>query len=118
MDKEKFNIEVPVVENGTAKLYVNGQYKGEINEIQLFKLKVQILDYLKKTKDESILDTFYFVGHEDSPFDDMPEEIVKTTMNKHGYLKDELWELNHTTRALIKLINDLNEMEYDTKWNK
>lgn len=104
MEKENFKIDVPVIENCTAKLYVNGQYKGEINEIQLFKLKIQVLDYLKETKDESILDTFYFVGHENSPFDEMPEKIIKTTMNKHGYLVDELWELNHSIRALLKLI--------------
>lgn len=104
MEKEDFKVDVPVIENSTAKLYVNNQYKGEINEIQLFKLKIQVLGYLKETKDESILDTFYFVGHEDSPSDEMPEKIIKTTMNKHGYLVEELWELNHSIRALLKLI--------------
>lgn len=104
MEKENFKVDVPVIENSTAKLYVNNQYKGEINEIQLFKLKIQVLDYLKETKDKSILDTFYFVGHEDSPSDEMPEKIIKTTMNKHGYLEEELWELNHSIRALLKLI--------------
>ena len=104
MEKENFKVDVPVIENSTAKLYVNGQYKGEINEIQLLKLKIQVLDYLKETKDESILDTIYFVGHEDSPSDEMPAKIIKTTMNKHGYLVEELWELNHSIRALMKLI--------------
>ena len=67
-----------------------------------------------KTGDKTIIDRFYFVGHEDSN-EGMSGEI-KITMDIKGNLSDSPWEGNHIRRSMLKLLRlgrQMNEENYN-----
>lgn len=96
------NIEIPVINDNKLKLYVNGEYKGDVTNEQTCKIREDVCDYIWRTGDKSILDTFYFVGHKDS--NTVMGEEIKITMDEFGNFSDSPWELNHVRRSMMKLI--------------
>lgn len=97
------NIEIPVINDDKLKLYVNGEYKGDVNDAQVCKIRLDVMEYIIKTGDTSIVDTFYFIGHKDTNIEEMGEEI-KITMDEFGNFSDLPWELQHVRRCMYKLI--------------
>lgn len=107
------NIEIPVINDDKLKLYVNGEYKGDVNEAQVCKIRVDVMEHIIKTGDTSVLDTFYFIGHKDTNIEEMGEEI-KITMDNLGNFSDIPWELQHVRRCMYKLI----QLEREVKLHK
>ena len=97
------NIEIPVINDDKLKLYVNGEYKGDVNDAQVCKIRVDVMEYIIKTGDTSIVNTFYFIGHKDTNIEEMGEEI-KITMDEFGNFSDIPWELQHVRRCMYKLL--------------
>lgn len=95
-------ITIPEIKDDSLKLFVNGEFKGNLNEKQANKIRVEVIEYIANTGDTSILDTFYFVGHEDS--NEAPGEEIKITMDEYGNLSDLPWEMNHIRRDMCKLM--------------
>ena len=104
------NIEIPVINDDKLKLYVNGEYKGDVNDAQVCKIRVDVMEYIIKTGDTSIVDTFYFIGHKDTNIEEMGEEI-KITMDEFGNFSDIPWEFEHCRRFTYKMSQLKNEIK-------
>ena len=102
MSRDNFKIEIPEIANTKMKLFVNDEYVGDVTTEQSSQIRVDVCEYINKTNDTSILDTFYFIGHRDSDRE-MGEEI-KITMDRKGNLSDSSWEIMHVRRSMLKLI--------------
>ena len=102
MSRDNFKIEIPEIANTKMKLFVNDEYVGDVTTEQSSQIRVDVCEYINKTNDTSILDTFYFIGHRDSDCE-MGEEI-KITMDKYGNLSDTAWEIAHVRRSMLKLL--------------
>ena len=102
MPRDNFKIEIPEIANTKMKLFVNDEYVGDVTTEQSSQIRVDVCEYINKTNDTSILDTFYFIGHKDSDCE-MGEEI-KITMDKYGNLSDTAWEIAHVRRSMLKLL--------------
>lgn len=102
-----FRIEIPVITDNMLKLFVNNEFVGEVNTDQVNLIRLNVYKHIDETGDTSILDTFYFIGHEDSNYR-MGKEI-KITMGENGDFSDLPWEMNHVRRSLMTL------MEMDRK---
>jgi hypothetical protein len=105
--ENNFKIEIPVITDNTLKLFVNNEFVGEVNTEQVNVIRLNAYKYIYETGDTSVLDTFYFIGHEDSNYA-MGKEI-KITMVEDGNFSDLPWELAHVRRCLMTL------MEMDRK---
>lgn len=97
-----FKIEIPEIPNTKLKLFVNGEFLGEVTTEQSCQIRLDVCRYIKETNDTSILDSFYFVGHKDSN-NEMGEEI-KITMDEYGNFSDSAWEIMHVRRSMMELI--------------
>ena len=104
---KKFKVEIPVITDNMLKLFVNNEFVGEVNTDQVNLIRLNVYKYIDETGDTSVLDTFYFIGHEDSNYR-MGKEI-KITMYEDGNFSDLPWEMNHVRRSLMTL------MEMDMK---
>ena len=104
---KKFKVEIPVITDNMVKLFVNNEFVGEVNTDQVNLIRLNVYKYIDETGDTSILDTFYFIGHEDSNYR-MGKEI-KITMDEDGNFSNLPWEMNHVRRSLMTM------MEIDMK---
>lgn len=95
-------LEIPKITNTTLRYFVDNEYIDNVNVVEVNKIRENVLEHIVATKDASILDRFYFVGHKDSN-DKMGEEIV-ITMDHFGNLSDLSWEMNHVRRSMKHLI--------------
>ena len=93
---------IPKITNTTLQYFVDGEYIDNVDINEVNKIRENVLMHMIKTKDASILDKFYFVGHEDSN-NKMGEE-VKITMDSFGNLSDLPWEMNHVRRSMMHLM--------------
>lgn len=100
--ENNFKIEIPVITNNMLKLFVNNEFVGEVNTDQANLIRLNVYKYIDKTGDTSILDTFYFIGHEDSDYA-MGKEI-KITMYENGGFSDLPWEMAYVRRSLKALL--------------
>lgn len=107
--ENNFKIEIPTITDNMLKLFVNNEFVGEVNTEQVNLIRLNVYKYIIETGDTSILDTFYFIGHEDSNYA-MGKEI-KVTMDKDANFSDSPWEITHVRRNLKML------MEMDRKRN-
>lgn len=105
--ENNFKIEIPVITDNMLKLFVNNEFVGEVNTDQVNLIRLNVYKYIDETGDTSILDTFYFIGHEDSDYA-MGKEI-KITMCKNGNFSNLSWEMCHVRRSLKAM------MEMDRK---
>ena len=100
--EKKFKVEIPVITDNMLKLFVNDEFVGEVNTDQVNLIRLNVYKYIDETGDTSILDTFYFIGHEDSEYA-MGKEI-KITMQEDANFSDSPWEMNHVRRSLRTII--------------
>ena len=99
---KKFKVEIPVITDNMLKLFVNNEFVGEVNTDQVNLIRLNVYKYIDETGDTSILDTFYFIGHEDSDYA-MGKEI-KITMSEDGNFSDLPWEMAYVRRCLRTII--------------
>ena len=103
-------IVIPEIKNTLMKLFVNDEYLGDVTIDQVNKIRVDVVKYIVETGNESILNDFYFIGHEDSN-DVMGKEIKITMTDKYGNLSDSPWEMNHVRRSMYELLQLCNKFK-------
>ena len=94
--------QIPVITDNKLQYFVDGKFVGYVNPEQLNEIRLNIVKYIIKNKDASILDRFYFIGHKDS--NDKQGEDIKITMDVWGNFSDMPWELNHIRRSLMNIM--------------
>ena len=104
---KKFDINIPTIQNDTIKLFVNGEYKGEVTFLQSLIIRKDVTEYIIDTNDKSILDTFYFIGHVDS--NDVPGKEIKLTMDMFGNLSGVPFEQSHIRRSMYECMKGTRE---------
>ena len=95
-------LEIPKITNTTLQYFVDDKYIDNVDVNEVNKIRENVLEHIIATKDASILNRFYFVGHKDSN-DKMGEE-VKITMDSFGNLSDCPWEMSHVRRSMYHLM--------------
>jgi len=96
-------LEIPRITNTTLQYFVDGEYVDNVDINEVNKIRENVLLHIVATKDTSILNRFYFVGHRDSNSGKMGEE-VKITMDSFGNLSDCPWEMSHVRRSMMHLM--------------
>lgn len=96
-------LEIPKITNITLQYFVDGEYVDNVDVNEMSKIRENVLLHIVETKDASILNRFYFVGHKDTNSDKMGEEI-KITMDSFGNFSDIPWEMSHVRRSMKKLL--------------
>ena len=96
-------LKIPRITNTTIKYFVDGEFVGNVNINQVNKIRENVLEYIVNTKDISILNRFYFIGHKDTNTSSMGEE-VKITMDHFGHFSDLPWEMSHVRRSTMHLL--------------
>lgn len=96
-------LEIPKITNTTLQYFVDGEYVDNVDVNEVNKIRENVLMHIVETKDASILDKFYFIGHKDSNSGKMGEEI-KITMDSFGNLSDCPWEMSHVRRSMMHLM--------------
>lgn len=96
-------LEIPKITNTTLQYFVDGEYIDNVDVNEVNKIRENVLLHIVETKDASILNRFYFVGHEDTNNGKMGEEIV-ITMDSFGNLSDCPWEMTHVRRSMMHLM--------------
>lgn len=104
-------LQIPNKLDDTVCLYVDGVFVDRLDVTQVSQYRINVLKYVYETGDSSILNRFYFVGHEDS--DDIPGEEIKMEMDEKGNFSDYPYELAHVRRYMLKLL----KMEREHKEN-
>lgn len=95
-------LKIPKIKNTTLKYFVGDKFIGNINNVEMYEIITNVIEHINKTNDISILDKFYFIGHEDSNLN-MGNEI-KITVDKHGNLSNSPLEINHNRRNFLKIL--------------
>ena len=101
-------LQIPRITNTTIKYFVDGEFIDNVTVDEVNKIRENVLEYIVDTKDISILNRFYFIGHKDTNNGKMGEE-VKMTMDNFGNFSDFPWEMDHVRRSMVHL------MEIDRK---
>ena len=96
-------LEIPKITNTTLQYFVDGEYIDNVDVNEVNKIRENVLLHIVETKDASILNRFYFVGHKDTNNNKMGEE-VKITMDSFGNLSDCPWEMTHVRRSMCHLM--------------
>ena len=94
-------LEIPVVDN-LLQYYVDGKFIGRVDNDQVYFIRLNVCKYIDETGDKSILDKFYFIGHEDSNV--TPGKEIKITIDENGEFSDFPWEMNHYRRSMWQLL--------------
>lgn len=100
-----FNI--PEAPSNTLQYFVDGKFMGNVTVDQVNKIRENVVEYVATNKDATVLNRFYFIGHEDS--NDKPGKEIKVTMDCWGNLSDCPWEMNHVRRSMFHLMHIGNE---------
>ncbi len=95
-------LQIPDKINDKVALYVDDTFIDNLDIYQVDQYRINIVTYIKETRDSSILKRFYFVGHEDS--NDMPGKEIKFHMDVQGNLSKSPWEQNHIRRHMLTLL--------------
>ena len=95
-------LEIPRITNTTIKYYVDGEYIDNVTMEEVNKIHENVLEHIVATKDASILNRFYFIGHKDS--NDKMGEAIKITMNSLGDFSDMPWEMSHIRRSIVRIL--------------
>ena len=96
-------LQIPRITNTTIQYFVDGEFIDNVTVDEVNKIRENVLEYIVDTKDISILNRFYFIGHKDTNTGKMGEEI-KMTMDNFGNLSDLPWEMAHVRRSMMRLI--------------
>ena len=95
-------LQIPDKINDGVALYVDDTFIDNLDIYQVDQYRINIVTYIKETGDSSILNRFYFVGHEDS--NSMPGKEIKFYMDAQGNLSKSPWEQNHIRRHMLTLL--------------
>lgn len=95
-------LKIPKITNTTIQYFVDDEFVDNVTVDEVNKIRENVLEYIVETKDVSILDKFYFVGHEDSN-NKMGKQIA-ITMDNFGNLSDLPWEMNHVRRSMMRMM--------------
>ena len=107
-------LQVPKKIDDTLKLYVDGEFIDRLDINQVNQYRINILNYIYETGDSSILNRFYFVGHQDT--NDIPGEEIQIQMEDlYGNLSDLPYEMNHVRRHMWTLMKMGREHSSKTK---
>ena len=96
-------LEIPKIANTTLQYFVDDNFIGNVTVDEVNKIRESVLEYIVDTKNISILNRFYFIGHKDTNDGKMGEE-VKITMDNFGNLSDCPWEMTHVRRSMYHLM--------------
>jgi len=96
-------LEIPRITNTTLQYFVDGEFVDNVTVDEVNKIRENVLEYIVDTKDISILNRFYFIGHKDTNDGKIGEE-VKITMDNFGNLSDLPWEMSHVRRSMYHLM--------------
>jgi len=108
-------LEIPRITNTTIQYFVDGEFIDNVTVDEVNKIRENVLEYIVNTKDSSILNRFYFIGHKDTNNGKMGEE-VKMTMDDYSNFSDFPWEITHVRRSLMHLMYILcNSNEHKNK---
>lgn len=102
---ENFKITIPKLTDTTVKVFVNDEYIGDATTEQVNKIRISVVEYINRTNDISILDTFYFLGHKDNNSGRMGEEIKVIMEDRYGNFSALPWELAHVRRDMMYLMD-------------
>lgn len=100
-------LQIPNKVDDTVKLYVDGVFVDRLDVNQVHQYQINVLKYIYETGDFSILNKFYFVGHEDT--NDEPGEEIKVEMDERGNLSDLPYEMAYVRRHMWTLFNMARE---------
>lgn len=95
-------LQIPNKLDNTVRLYVDGVFIDRLDVNQVNQYRINVMKYIYETGDSSILNRFYFVGHEDS--EDIPGEEIKMEMDEKGNFSECPYELSHVRRYMLKLL--------------
>lgn len=95
-------LQIPRITNTTIQYFVDGEFIDNVTVDEVNKIRENVLKYIIDTKDISILNRFYFIGHKDTNDGKMGEE-VKITMDNYGDFSDLPWEMGHVRRSMMHL---------------
>ena len=95
-------LQVPKKTDDTIKLYVDGVFIDSLDVIQVWQYRYNILKYIYETEDSSILDRFYFIGHQDT--NDKPGEEIQIQMDIYGNFSASPYELNYVRRHMMNIM--------------
>ena len=96
-------LKIPNKLDDTVRLYVDGVFVDRLDVNQVNQYRINVLKYVYETGDSSILNRFYFIGHEDT--NDMPGKEIKLEMDERGNLSDLPYEMAHVRRHMWTLIH-------------
>ena len=96
-------LEIPRITNTTIQYFVDGEFVDNVTVNEVNKIRENVLEHIVATKDISILNRFYFIGHEDTNNGKMGEE-VKMTMDNFGNFSALPWEMCHVRRSMMHLL--------------
>jgi hypothetical protein len=96
-------LEIPKITNTALQYFIDGEYVDNVDINEVNKIRENVLMHIVATKDASILNRFYFVGHKDTNNGKMGEEI-KITMDSFGNFSNLPWEMNHVRRSMMRLM--------------
>lgn len=94
--------QVPKKIDDTIKLYVDGAFIDRLDVNQVCQYRYNILKYIYETEDSSILDRFYFIGHQDT--NDKPGEEIQIQMDIYGNFSYSPYELNYVRRHMMEMM--------------
>ena len=95
-------LQIPNKLDDTVKLYVDDVFVDRLDVSQVCQYRINVLKYIYETGDSSILNRFYFVGHDDT--NDMPGEEIKMEMDEKGNFSNSPYEMNHVRRHMVTLL--------------
>lgn len=95
-------LQIPKKLKDTVKLYVDGEFIDRLDVNQVNQYRINVLKYIYKTGDSSILNRFYFTGHKDT--NNIPGEEIKMEMDEKGNFSDFPYEMAHVRRHMYTLL--------------
>lgn len=95
-------LQIPNKLDDTVRLYVDGEFVDRLDVNQVNQYRINVMKYIYETGDSSILNRFYFVGHEDT--NDMPGEEIKIEMDDKANFSDLPYEMAHVRRHMWTLM--------------
>lgn len=101
-NKKDLLLQIPNKLDDTVKLYVDGKFIGRLDVNQVNQYRINVLKHIYETGDSSILNRFYFVGHDSS--NDIPGEEIKMVMDEGGNFSDFPYEMDHVRRHMFTLM--------------
>ncbi len=104
-------LQIPNKLDYTVRLYVDGEFVDRLDITQVNQYRINVVKYINETGDSSIINRFYFVGHEG----DIPGKEIKMEMDEKGNLSDLTYEMYLVRRHMWTLLKmDMDKNGYVT----